>query len=77
MATGTTLDYDTKSSYSVTVSVRDSKDDFGDADTATDDTIDVTITVINVDEDGTVTLSSTQPQAGLSLPPPSPTRMVR
>ena len=67
VATGTTLDYDTKSSYSVTVSVRDSKDDFGDADTATDDTIDVTITVTNVDEDGTVTLAPSPPQVGTAL----------
>ena len=67
VATGTTLDYDTKSSYSVTVSVRDSKDDFGGADTATDDTIDVTITVINVDEDGAVTLSSSSPQVATPL----------
>ena len=67
VATGTTLDYDTKSSYSVTVSVRDSKDDFGDPDSLMDDTIGVTITVINVDEDGAVTLSSTQPQVGTAL----------
>ena len=39
------LDYETKSSYSVTVSVRDNKDADGNADTATDDTITVTITV--------------------------------
>ena len=32
VATGTTLDYDTKSSYSVTVSVRDSKDDYDASD---------------------------------------------
>ena len=67
VATGTTLDYDTKSSYSVTVSVRDSKDDFGDADTATDDTIDVAITVTNVDEEGAVTLAPPQPQVGTAL----------
>ena len=67
VGTGTTLDYDNKSSYSVTVSVRDSKDDFGGVDTATDDTIDVTITVINVDEDGAVTLSSSSPQVATAL----------
>ena len=44
------LDYETKSSYSVTVSARDSKDSGGNADTATDDTITVTITVTNVEE---------------------------
>ena len=46
----TPLDYETKSSYSVTVSVSDSKDAGGNADTAADDTITVTITVSNVEE---------------------------
>ena len=61
------LDYETKSSYTVTVSVRDSKDDSGDADTVEDDSIDVTITVTNVDEAGTVTLSADHPQVGTEL----------
>ena len=67
LATGTTLDFETESSYSVVVSVRDSKDDYDAADTETDDTIDVTITVINLDEDGTVTLAPAQPQVGTAL----------
>ena len=61
------LDHETKDSYTVTVSVRDSKNADGVADTATDDTIDVTITVTNEEEDGTVTLSSDQPQVGTAL----------
>ena len=40
----------TKNSYSVTVNVRDSKDAAGNADTATDDTIAVTINLTNVNE---------------------------
>ena len=44
------LDHETKSSYTVTVSVRDSLDSNGDADEATDDTIRVTIQVANVNE---------------------------
>ena len=44
------LDYEATSSYSVTVSVRDSKDADSNADTVVDDTIDVTITVTNVNE---------------------------
>ena len=67
MRTGTTLDYETKSSYSVTVSVRDSKDADGNPDTATDDTIEVTITLTNEDEDGTITLAPPQPQVGTAL----------
>ncbi len=61
------LDYETGSSYSVTVSVSDSKDAGGNADTATDDTIAVTITVTNVEEAGTVDLSSVQPQVDIPL----------
>ena len=60
---GVTYDYETpKKSYRVTVSVRDSKNDDGEADMATDATITVTITVVNVDEAGTVTLSGTPPR---------------
>ena len=60
---GVTYDYETpKKSYRVTVSVRDSKNDDGDPDTATDAIITVTITVVNVDEAGMVTLMGTPPQ---------------
>ena len=49
--TGTTLDHEaTKNSYEVTVAVRDSLDSTGTADSATDDTIDVTINVTDVNE---------------------------
>ena len=44
------LDHETKPTYTVTVSVRDNKGDDGSADTATDDTIVVTITVTDVNE---------------------------
>ncbi len=60
---GVTYDYETpKKSYRVTVSVRDSKNDDGEADMATDDTITVTINVVNVEEAGMVTLMGTPPQ---------------
>ena len=49
--------YEVKSSYSVTVTVTDNKDAAGDPDTTIDDTIDVTINLINEDDPGTVTLS--------------------
>ena len=61
------LDYETKASYSVTVSVSDGKDIDGNADTVVDNTIDVTITVTDLDEDGTVILSSLQPQVDTVL----------
>ncbi len=54
LSTNTTLDYETKSSYSVTIGVRDNT-----SDTTDDDTIDITITVNNVDEDGTVSIMGT------------------
>ena len=52
------LDYETKSTYAVTVSVRDNDD------TLQDDSISVTITIINLNEVATLTLSSLQPQVG-------------
>ena len=53
--TGQTYDFETKPTYSVTVTADDSNG--GTADKA------VTITLTNVEEDGTVTLSPTQPAA--------------
>ena len=46
------LDYETKFSYSVTVSVSDGMDIDGNTDTSADNTIDVTITVTNLNEAG-------------------------
>ena len=59
LLTSDALDYETKSSYTVTVNVRDSKDSAGSANTATDASITVTINLTNVDEPGTVTISGT------------------
>ena len=55
----TTLDFETEDTYSVTVTATDPDD--------RDDTIDVTISVVNVDEAGTVSLSSMEPQVGAEL----------
>ncbi|MCY3647902.1 MAG: cadherin domain-containing protein [Chloroflexi bacterium] len=52
------LDFETKSSYRVTVDVHDGKDGLGNPSAAIDDSIDVTITVGNVDEPGSVTLTT-------------------
>ena len=69
LRTKAALDFEDKSRYTVTVSVRDSKNDISDADEVTDDTITitVTITVNKVDEAGTVTLSLPQPIKGTPL----------
>ena len=50
MQTKAALDFEDKSSYTVTVSVSDSKDANSDVDDVTDDTITVTIQVTNVNE---------------------------
>ena len=67
LQTKTALNYEAKRRYTVTVFVRDGKNNDGEADTATDDTITVTIDVVNLDEAGTVTLSGTPAQAGRQL----------
>ena len=61
------LDYETATSYTITVSVRDSKDAEGTADTTTDNSITVTVNVSDLAEDGTITLSSRQPQVGTAF----------
>ena len=61
------LDYETKSSYSVTVSVSDGKDIDGNNDPSADNTIDVTISVTDLNDAGTVILSSLQPQVGTPI----------
>ena len=52
------LNFETKRSYSVTVEVHDGRDSLGQPSTTGDDTQSVTITVENVEEPGTVTLST-------------------
>ena len=52
------LDYETKDSYSVTVNVHDGRDGSGATSTDIDNTQDVTITVEDVEEPGSVTLTT-------------------
>ena len=59
LLTSDALDYETKSSYTVTVNVRDSKDADGNANTAIDASITVTITLTNVEEPGTASIAGT------------------
>ena len=56
LRTKAALDYETTSSYAVTVIATDNH--------GLSDTIDVTITVTNADEEGTVSLFPTQPRIG-------------
>ena len=56
--TSEALDYETRPSYSLTVEVHDGRDGSGNTSTTIDDTQDVTITVENVEEPGTVALTT-------------------
>ena len=64
---GQPLDYETRSTYTVTVQVTDMKDANGDPDDATDHTITVTITVNDVEENGKVSLTWTKPQVNTAI----------
>ncbi len=57
------LDYETKQRYSITVSVTDGKDSSGKAEDppTMDDSVDVEISVVNVNDPGVVTLSPNPP----------------
>jgi len=69
------LDYETNNrsstteptAYTLTVDARDSKDADGNTDTAIDDTITVTVNVVDIDEPGTVVLSTAAPAQGAEL----------
>ena len=59
LSTKTALDYETKQTYTVTVTAED-------GNSGRDEVV-VTITVANVDEEGTVTLSMDEPQVGAEI----------
>ncbi|MXV87128.1 MAG: hypothetical protein F4117_13300 [Acidimicrobiales bacterium] len=67
VASGAVLDYETQATHTVTVSVHDGKNAAGEADTSVDDTIAVTVSVVNVNEPGVVSLSLDQPLVGSAL----------
>ena len=66
---GTTLDYETKSSYAITVYVNDGEDSSGimESSPVSDDSVPVTINVTDVDETATVTFTPTEPQLGIPI----------
>ena len=62
------IDYETRASYKVKYQVTDSVDSAGSVDTAIDDTITLTVDVVNIDEPATVTLTgATSPAVGTEL----------
>ena len=68
---GASIDYESaeKTSYRVNAMVTDGEDDSGATQTVptTDATVSVIIQIVNVDEPGTVTLSTSDPQLGVGL----------
>ena len=66
---GALIDYESDSSYSITVSATDGEDASGAAESeaTTDATVSVRIRVANLDEPGTVTLSQATPRVGSTL----------
>ena len=67
VASTTTLDYEIKVLYTVTVSVSDGKDAHGNTNLGVDDAIGVTIRVVDVEEDGNVLLSPLSAQVGEAM----------
>ena len=61
---GATVDFEVRSVYSVTVSVSDGVDEFGEDESVVDDSIPVWVTVANADEDGALSLSTSSPVVG-------------
>ena len=67
VAAGAELDYETDPSLEVVVQVSEGKAADHSQDTAIDDSIAVTIELLNVDEPGVVTLSMMEPEVGESI----------
>ena len=62
-----TLDYEVRHWYPLTIRVKDNKDDQGEPDDAWDDSVKLTVEVINVEEPGEIALSSAQPVVGVTI----------
>ena len=58
LRTSGALDFEMKRSYSFTIDVHDGQDALGNPSTVVDDTQNITVTIENVEEPGTVTLST-------------------
>ncbi len=63
----TQIDHETRRSYSVTVNVTDNLDASGSFDPTIDDSVDLTLTIVDDEEDGIVRLSTNTPVIGSSL----------
>ena len=77
VGSGTLLDYESgPTRYTVVVSVHDGRGAYGDDDSTIDDLIEVSIDVSNVDEAGTVSVSSERPRSGPRWPLPERSRRL-
>ena len=63
---GAVIDFESRAGYVVSYRVSDNKDAAGDVDTVIDDTLVLTVTVTNLNEAGTVSISGS-PTAGVTL----------
>ena len=57
---GVTYNFESKSTYSVTLHVRDNKDAAGITNATNDDSVAITINITNIDEPGTVSITGTE-----------------
>ena len=66
---GVVIDHETRASYAFTISVSDGEDDTGDsqATSTVDATVDLTIEVINLNEEGVVTLAPESPSVHVDV----------
>ncbi len=62
-----TLDYESRHWYPLIIRVKDNKDDQGEPDDAWDDSVKLTVEVINVEEPGAIALSSAQPVVDIPM----------
>ncbi|MYE40080.1 MAG: hypothetical protein F4X27_07630, partial [Chloroflexi bacterium] len=67
VASGAVLDHETQDSHSLTVTVSDGKNASGETDASADDSMTVTVSVVNLDEKGRVSLDTETPEAGSAL----------
>ena len=67
LSTEGVLDFETTDSYSARLRIRDNKDESGQRDLSWDDELNFTIQVANVEETGTLTLSSANPQVDTEI----------
>ena len=67
VASGSALDYETDAALEVELKVSDGKAADHSHDDAVDATITLTINLVNVDEPGSVSLSSSEPEVGTSV----------